>query len=82
MFATELEKFIPYKNRITASIHHQQKLLHQLNALHKSLMEGDEARLVQSQWEQAERKRKEVVERFRKAKDTYFEVKEGFSYVI
>ncbi|CAG8611923.1 5826_t:CDS:2, partial [Paraglomus occultum] len=79
LFATELEKFVPYKLRITASIHQQQKLLHQLNALYKSLMEGEEARAVQNQWELAERKRKEVVERFRKAKDTYFEVKEGFT---
>ncbi|PKK76655.1 BRO1-domain-containing protein [Rhizophagus irregularis] len=42
LFATELEKFSPYRNRITASIHHQQVLLQDLTTNYKSLMENDD----------------------------------------
>ncbi|CAG8632352.1 8046_t:CDS:2 [Acaulospora morrowiae] len=77
LFATELEKFSPYRNRITASIHHQQALLQELTVLYKSLMEGEEARMLQERWDLIERKRKDVCERFRKAKDSYMEVKDG-----
>ncbi|CAI2174363.1 11117_t:CDS:2 [Funneliformis geosporum] len=77
LFATELEKFSPYRNRITASIHHQQALLQELTTHYKSLMESDESMTLQSRWDLAERKRKEVCDRFKKAKDNYLEVKEG-----
>ncbi|RIA89337.1 BRO1-like domain-containing protein [Glomus cerebriforme] len=77
LFATELEKFSPYRNRITASIHHQQALLQDLTANFKSLMEGDEAKTLQTRWDHAERRRREVCDRLRKAKDSYLEVKEG-----
>jgi len=77
LFATELEKFSPYRNRITASIHHQQALLQELTANFKSLMESDEAKTLQTRWDHAERRRRDVCDRLRKAKDSYFEVKEG-----
>ncbi|CAG8650744.1 3488_t:CDS:2, partial [Ambispora leptoticha] len=77
LFATELEKFTPYRHRITASIHHQQALLQELTGFYKNLMEGNEARALQNRWDQIDRKRKEVSERFKKAKDAYLEVKEG-----
>ncbi|CAG8561009.1 2986_t:CDS:2, partial [Acaulospora colombiana] len=79
LFATELEKFAPYRNRITASIHHQQALLQELTVLYKNLMEDEEARTLQERWDQVERKRKDVCERLRKAKDNYLEVKDGLS---
>ncbi|CAG8570685.1 9251_t:CDS:2, partial [Funneliformis caledonium] len=77
LFATELEKFSPYRNRITASIHHQQALLQELTDHYKNLMESDESKTLQSRWDHAERKRKDVCDRLKKAKDSYLEVKEG-----
>jgi hypothetical protein len=40
-------------------------------------MEGDEAKTLQTRWDHAERKRRDVCDRLRKAKDSYLEVKEG-----
>ncbi|CAG8543336.1 10433_t:CDS:2, partial [Dentiscutata heterogama] len=77
LFATELEKFSPYRNRITSSIHHQQALLEELTVFYKNLVGGEEARILQDRWEQAERRKKEVCERLKKAKDNYLEVKDG-----
>ncbi|CAJ0873084.1 684_t:CDS:2, partial [Entrophospora sp. SA101] len=77
LFATELEKFSPYKNRITASIHHQQALLQELTLHYKSLMQGNEAKTLQGQWDRIEHQRKTISEKLRKSKDNYFEVKEG-----
>ncbi|CAG8521770.1 434_t:CDS:2 [Diversispora eburnea] len=77
LFATELEKFSPYRNRITSSIHHQQALLQELTTLYKNLMESDEARLLLGQWDQSERKRKDVSERLNQAKSSYLSVKDG-----
>ncbi|GBB99531.1 hypothetical protein RclHR1_03550011 [Rhizophagus clarus] len=77
LFATELEKFSPYRNRITSSIHHQQALLQDLTANFKTLMESDEAKKLQTRWDHAEQGRRDVCDRLRKAKDGYLEVKEG-----
>ncbi|CAG8701624.1 17823_t:CDS:2 [Cetraspora pellucida] len=77
LFATELEKFSPYRNRITSSIHHQQALLEELTVFYKNLVGGEEARSLQERWDQADRKKKEICERLKKAKDSYLEVKDG-----
>ncbi|CAG8583919.1 42773_t:CDS:2 [Gigaspora margarita] len=77
LFASELEKFSPYRNRITSSIHHQQALLEELTVFYKNLVGGEEARELQERWDQAERRKKEVCERLKKAKESYLEVKDG-----
>ncbi|CAG8492412.1 4872_t:CDS:2 [Racocetra fulgida] len=55
----KLEKFSPYRNRITSSIHHQQALLEELTVFYKNLVGGEEARSLQDRWDQAERKKRE-----------------------
>lgn len=77
LFATELEKYRPHQQRIAQSIHQQQQLLKELTTAFKALMEGDDARKVQSQWDRAEKQRRTVVDRFRHASEGYFEVKDG-----
>jgi len=79
LFASELEKYRPHQQRIASTIQQQQQLLKELTAAFKTLMEGDEAKKVQTQWERAEKQRKSVVERFRHASEGYFEVKEGLT---
>jgi len=40
-------------------------------------MESDEAKALQTRWDHAERRRGDVCDRLKKAKDSYLEVKEG-----
>ncbi|KAI8578348.1 hypothetical protein K450DRAFT_247482 [Umbelopsis ramanniana AG] len=79
LFASELEKYRPHQQRIASTIHQQQQLLKELTAAFKALMEGDDAKKVQTQWERAEKQRKSVVERFRRANEGYHEVKDGLT---
>jgi len=79
LFASELEKYRPHQQRIASTIHQQQQLLKELTAAFKALMEGDDARKVQTQWERAEKQRRNVVERFKRANDGYYEVKDGLT---
>ncbi|KAM0751246.1 BRO1-domain-containing protein [Meredithblackwellia eburnea MCA 4105] len=77
LFATELEKFRPHQTRISSTLHHQQTTLTEISNDFKALSESKKARDLQSHWGAAEAKKRELVNRFNKARDGYFEVREG-----
>ncbi|KAF6751186.1 BRO1-domain-containing protein [Ephemerocybe angulata] len=79
IFAKELEKFKPYQQRLTATIHHQEVAIQELNGLWKSLKDlagrGPGAR----KWEEREKRKKDTVKRFSRARDVYMEVRDGLA---
>ncbi|KAL8287389.1 hypothetical protein RQP46_003841 [Phenoliferia psychrophenolica] len=77
LFATELEKFRPHQTRIAATIHHQQQSLTEISGDFKALSESKKAREMQGQWGDAERRRKDLVQRLHRARSAYGEVREG-----
>ncbi|KAI7904258.1 BRO1-like domain-containing protein [Cokeromyces recurvatus] len=79
IFASELEKYRPHQQRITATIQHQQTVIKELTAAFKSLMEGEEARNLQLQYDKAERLRRNLTADFSEANSIYNEIREGLS---
>ncbi|KAI9314326.1 BRO1-like domain-containing protein [Dichotomocladium elegans] len=77
IFTSELEKFRPHQQRISASIHQQQQTIQELTTAFKTLMEGDDAQKLQAQWDAAENQRRLVVEQLEKAYKTYIDTKNG-----
>ncbi|KAF8655014.1 hypothetical protein AX16_003285 [Volvariella volvacea WC 439] len=79
LFATELEKFRPYQQRLEATVHHQRAALQEVAQLWKNLRDlagrGPGAR----RWEDRERRKKDAVKRFSKARDGYMEVRDGIA---
>ncbi|KAL1919369.1 uncharacterized protein VTP21DRAFT_2062 [Calcarisporiella thermophila] len=79
IFAQELEKFRPYQARIAQTIHLQETSIQELTSAYKALMTADASKSVTNRWQSAEKKRRAVVDRLSKAKDYYFEVKNGLA---
>lgn len=79
IFASELEKFRPHQQRISATIQHQQQAIQDLTAAFKDLMDGDEAQTLQSQHDKADRLVRGLTSDFNEAKTVYFEIKEGLN---
>ncbi|KAI9342388.1 BRO1-like domain-containing protein [Pilaira anomala] len=79
IFASELEKFRPHQQRISATIQHQQQAIQDLTVAFKRLMEGDEAQNLQSQHDKADRLVRNLNEDLKEAKSTYFEIREGLT---
>ena len=81
MFAAELEKFKPYQSRLAATVHHEQVAIQEITKLWKSLKDlagrGPGAR----KWEERERRKKETMRRFTRARDGYMEVRDGLACV-
>lgn len=81
LFAGELEKFRPYQQRLAATVHHEQVILQELSSLWRSLRDlagrGPGAR----KWEERERRKKDTIRRFSRARDRYMEVRDGIAYV-
>ncbi|KAI9260669.1 BRO1-like domain-containing protein [Phascolomyces articulosus] len=77
IFSSELEKFKPHQQRISASIHQQQQVIQELSAAFKAVMDGEEAQKLQKRWDAAERQRRQIIERFKRAHAGYLETKEG-----
>ncbi|KAI9300515.1 BRO1-like domain-containing protein [Cunninghamella echinulata] len=77
IFASELEKYRPHQQRIHATIHQQKQMIQELTTTFKSLMEGEEAKALQSKWDKMERQKKKLTDQYKFAKDTYFEIQEG-----
>jgi tyrosine-protein phosphatase non-receptor type 23 len=79
LFAAELEKFRPYQQRLAHSVHHQQITLQEIAQLWKGLKDlagrGPGAR----KWEERERRKKDTVRRFSRARDGYMEVRDGLA---
>lgn len=77
IFASELEKFRPHQQRISATIQHQQQAIQELTAAFKDLMEGTEAQKLHTQHEKAEKAQKSLAMDLKEAKAIYDEVREG-----
>jgi hypothetical protein len=79
LFAAELEKFKPYQQRLAATIHHQEVTIQELKSLWKGLKDlagrGPGAR----KWEEREKRKKDTVKRFSRARDVYMEVRDGLA---
>ncbi|OCH91191.1 BRO1-domain-containing protein [Obba rivulosa] len=79
LFAGELEKFRPYQQRLGATVHHEQAVLQELSSLWRSLRDlagrGPGAR----KWDERERRKKDTIRRFSRARDRYMEVRDGLA---
>ncbi|KAK0469268.1 BRO1-domain-containing protein [Desarmillaria tabescens] len=79
LFAAELEKFRPYQQRLEATLQHQAIALQEITTLWKSLKDlagrGPGAR----KWEEREKRKKDTVRRFSRARDVYMEVRDGLA---
>ncbi|KAJ3552536.1 hypothetical protein NM688_g4103 [Phlebia brevispora] len=79
LFAGELEKFKPYQQRLASTVHHEQATLQEVTTLWRTLKDlagrGPGAR----KWEERERRKKNVVQRFSRARDVYMEVRDGLA---
>ncbi|ORX53931.1 BRO1-domain-containing protein [Hesseltinella vesiculosa] len=77
IFATELEKFQPHQQRIGASLHEQQQCIQELTSAFKTLMDADDAKQVQTQWDTVERHQGQLTKRLDATVSTYQQVKES-----
>ena len=79
LFAAELEKFRPFQQRLAATVHHQQLALQEVQSLWKSLKDlagrGPGAR----KWDEREKRKRDTVRRFSRARDGYMEVRDGLA---
>ncbi|KAJ7768462.1 BRO1-domain-containing protein, partial [Mycena metata] len=79
LFAAELEKFRPYQQRLAATIHHQEIALQDVAARWKMLKDLTDFRSPARKWDEKEKKRKEGVRRFARAREGYEEVRDGLA---
>ena len=77
MFDTELEKFKDDQIGIDKLINEQKKRLADLNKSWIDLTSSDKAKELHNKWSQSEKKQKDIMKRFKKAGDSYFEIFDG-----
>ncbi|CAK5262200.1 unnamed protein product [Mycena citricolor] len=77
LFAAELEKFRPYQQRLAATIHHQDAMLQELDRSWRLLNDSILTTGPFRKWENRERRKTELLQRFGSAKDRYNEVRDG-----
>lgn len=77
MFDTELEKFKEDQIGIDKLINEQKKRLADLNKSWIDLTSSDKAKELHNKWSQSEKKQKDIMKRFKKAGDSYFEIFDG-----
>ena len=82
LFAAELEKFRPYQQRLASSVHHQEVALQEVATLWKGLKDFAGRGAGARKWEEREKKKKDTVRRFSRARDGYMEVRDGLAYVF
>ncbi|KAH8997954.1 BRO1-domain-containing protein [Lactarius akahatsu] len=79
IFASELEKFRPYQQRLGQTVHHQQSTIQEITQLWRALKDlagrGEGAR----KWDERERRKKEAVRRFSQASERYMEIRDGLA---
>lgn len=75
IFQSALEKFRPHQTRLAAAAHHQQALIQELTKAYKALLQQEEGRRLQLEWDTAERRRSEFAEQLKVAAGTYESVK-------
>ncbi|KAF5314217.1 hypothetical protein D9758_018179 [Tetrapyrgos nigripes] len=79
LFAAELEKFRPYQQRLAATIQHQNVAIQEISSFWKTLRDTAGRGAGARKWEEREKKKKDTVRRFSKARDGYMEVKDGLA---
>ncbi|KAJ3836698.1 BRO1-like domain-containing protein [Lentinula raphanica] len=90
LFAAELEKFRPYQQRIEQTVIQQETVLSEVGAFWKKLrevgggkrvhrMSGGGRNGLARRWEEREKRKKELVVRFGRARDVYMEVRDGIA---
>ncbi|KIJ64680.1 hypothetical protein HYDPIDRAFT_131727 [Hydnomerulius pinastri MD-312] len=79
LFAAELEKFRPYQQRLTATVHHQQMTLQEVQGLWKNLRDIAGRGSGAKKWEEREKRKKDAVRRISHARDGYMEVRDGLT---
>ena len=82
LFAAELEKFRPYQQRLAATAQFQQVVLQEVGFLWKGLRESAGRGPGARKWEERERKKKDTIKRFQRARDGYMEIRDGLTYVV
>ena len=79
LFANELEKFRPYQQRLASTVHHQQVTLQELTGLWKKLRDHASRGPGAKKWEEREKRKKDTIKRFSRARDGYMEVRDGIA---
>ncbi|KAI0767637.1 BRO1-like domain-containing protein [Fomes fomentarius] len=79
LFAGELEKFRPYQQRLAATVHHEQVTLQELTTLWRGLKDIAGRGPGAKKWEEREKRKKDTVRRFSRARDVYMEVRDGLA---
>ncbi|KAL5514594.1 hypothetical protein ACEPAG_1910 [Sanghuangporus baumii] len=79
LFAAELEKFKPFQNSLVSTVQYEQTVLSEITQLWKGLKDlagrGPGAR----KWEEREKRKRETMRRFTRARDGYMEVRDGLA---
>ncbi|KAI1792735.1 BRO1-domain-containing protein [Ganoderma leucocontextum] len=79
LFAGELEKFRPYQQRLGTTVHHEQVILQELSTLWRGLRDLAGRGPGAKKWEEREKRKKDTVRRFSRARDVYMEVRDGLA---
>ncbi|PPQ68084.1 hypothetical protein CVT25_014247 [Psilocybe cyanescens] len=79
LFAAELEKFRPYQQRLASTVHHQEMALQEVTTLWKGLRDLAGRGAGARRWEEREKRKKDTVRRFSRARDGYMEVRDGLA---
>lgn len=77
LFAAELEKFRPHQARIQATIQAQTSTWQALQREHDALVSSKKGREVQGRWAKVDRVKKDLSARFKRAVESYREIKSG-----
>ncbi|KAK2460854.1 hypothetical protein APHAL10511_007324 [Amanita phalloides] len=79
LFAAELEKFRPYQQRLSATVHHQEVALQELGTLWKGLKDLAGRGAGARKWDEREKRKKDTVRKFSRARDVYMEIRDGLA---
>ncbi|KAH9944924.1 BRO1-like domain-containing protein [Amylocystis lapponica] len=79
LFSGELEKFKPYQQRLAATVHHEQVTLSEVSALWKALRDLAGRGPGAKKWDERERRKKDTIRRFSRARDGYMEIRDGLA---
>ncbi|PCH36767.1 BRO1-domain-containing protein [Wolfiporia cocos MD-104 SS10] len=79
LFAGELEKFRPYQQRLAATVQYEQGTLQEVSTLWRTLRDLASRGPGAKKWEEREKRKKETIRRFSRARDGYMEVRDGLA---
>ncbi|SPO06002.1 related to protein BRO1, required for normal response to nutrient limitation [Cephalotrichum gorgonifer] len=77
LFQAELEKFAPHQNRLLQANHKQSALLKELSATFNTLLQDKRVRSEQSKYENAQRQRVAVTNRYKRAYQEFLDLVAG-----